>query len=250
MILSALCKNFVDAVSKPSFYFLLRPAFVIGVVILVLAPTGFHVRGLALAGNLVACSMRFQRLTVKPMMRPKVRQHQQTIGAQIQPRCSRHGNLLVLPIVRPTRSRLDRIFENILRGPVVEFPSQHSALRYASDGMLGQCEDLRIYSYEWYRNLSRFAGEYEPDALSAGIFATGHRCATFPNSESIQAGFKQAPPEAVSSYQKRKASNLIQRFINLLTMAGVDLHCPLPDMAYDLRGNIIQTQTHCGRTGS
>ena len=58
MILSALCKNSVDAVSKPSFYFLLRPAFVIDVVILVLAPTGFHVRGLALAGNLVACSMR------------------------------------------------------------------------------------------------------------------------------------------------------------------------------------------------
>ena len=33
MILSALCKNSVDAVSKPSFYFLLRPAFVIGAVI-------------------------------------------------------------------------------------------------------------------------------------------------------------------------------------------------------------------------
>ena len=67
MILSALCNNSVDAVSKPSFYFLLRPAFVIGVVILVLAPTGFHVRGLALAGNIVACSMRFQRLAVKPI---------------------------------------------------------------------------------------------------------------------------------------------------------------------------------------
>ena len=37
------------------FYFLLRPAFVVGVVILVLAPTGFHARGLVLAGNLVAC---------------------------------------------------------------------------------------------------------------------------------------------------------------------------------------------------
>ena len=143
---------------------------------------------------------------------------QQTIGAQIQPRCSRHGNLLVLPIVRPTRSRLDRIFENILRGPVVEFPTQHSALRYASDGMLGQCEDLRIYSYEWYRNLSRFAGDYEPDVLSVGIFATGYRCATLPESESIQARFKQAPPEAVSSYQKRKVSNLTQRFINHLTV--------------------------------
>ena len=104
--------------------------------------------------------------------------------------------------------------------------------------MLGQCEDLRIYSYEWYRNLSRFAGEYEPDALSAGIFATGHRRATLPESESIQEGFKQAPPEAVSSYQKRKASNLIQRFNDHLTVAGVDLHCPLPGMAYDLRGNI------------
>ena len=68
MILSAFCKNSVDAVSKPSFYFLLRPAFLIGVVVLVLAPTGFHVRGLALA--------------VKPMMRPKVRQHQQMIALQ------------------------------------------------------------------------------------------------------------------------------------------------------------------------
>ena len=125
---------------------------------------------------------------------------QQTIGAQIQPRCSRHGNLLVLPIVRPTRSRLDRIFDNILRGPVVEFPTQHSALRYASDGMLGQCEDLRIYSYEWYRILSGFAGEYEHDALFADIFATGHRCTTLPESESIKAGFKQAPPEAAGSY--------------------------------------------------
>ena len=78
----AACKNSVDAVSKPSFYFLLRPAFVIVVVILVPAPTGFHVRGLALGGNLVACSMRFQRLAVKPMMRPKVRQHQQMIALQ------------------------------------------------------------------------------------------------------------------------------------------------------------------------
>ena len=59
MILSAFCKNSVGALSKPSFYFLLRPAFVIGVVILVPAPTGFHVRGLALAGNIVACSMTF-----------------------------------------------------------------------------------------------------------------------------------------------------------------------------------------------
>ena len=78
----AACKNSVDAVSKPSFYFLLRPAFVIVVVILVPAPTDFHVRGLALGGNLVACSMRFQRLAVKPMMRPKVRQHQQRIALQ------------------------------------------------------------------------------------------------------------------------------------------------------------------------
>ena len=78
---------------------------------------------------------------------------QQTIGAQILPRCSRHGRPLVIPIVRPTRSRLDRMFENILRGPIVEFPTQYSALRYASDGMLDhQCEDLRIYSYEWYRS--------------------------------------------------------------------------------------------------
>ena len=45
------------------------------------------------------------------------------------------------------------MFDNILRGPVVEFPTQHSTLRYASDGMLGQCEDLRIFSYEWYRSL-------------------------------------------------------------------------------------------------
>ena len=58
MFLSAFCKNSIDVVSKPSFYFLLRPTFVIGLVILVPAPTGFHVRGLALAGNLATCSMR------------------------------------------------------------------------------------------------------------------------------------------------------------------------------------------------
>ena len=94
MILSAFCKNSVDAVSKPSFYFLLRPAFVIGVVILVPAPTGFHVRGLALGGNLVACSMRFQRLAVKPMMRPKVRQHQQRIALQFAAKPLRRRMLL------------------------------------------------------------------------------------------------------------------------------------------------------------
>ena len=33
---------------------------------------------------------------------------------------------------------------------------------------------------------------------------------------------------------------LIQRFIHHLTVAGVDLHCPLPSMAHDLPGNIIQ----------
>ena len=43
------------------------------------------------------------------------------------------------------------MFDNILRGLVVEFRAQHSALRYASGGMLDQCEDLRIYSCEWYR---------------------------------------------------------------------------------------------------
>ena len=58
---------------------------------------------------------------------------------------------MVLPIVRPTRSRLDRMFENILQGLVVEFRTQHSALRYASGGMLGQSEDFQIYSYKWYR---------------------------------------------------------------------------------------------------
>ena len=51
------------------------------------------------------------------------------------------------------------------------------------------------------------------------------------DSSRIQTGFKQAPLEASGSYQKRKASNLIQRFIHHLTVAGVDLHCPLPDMA-------------------
>ena len=43
------------------------------------------------------------------------------------------------------------MFDNILRGLVVEFTIQHSALRYASGGMLDQCEDLRIDSCEWYR---------------------------------------------------------------------------------------------------
>ena len=76
---------------------------------------------------------------------------QQTIGAHILPRCSRHRRPLVLPIVRPIRSRLNRMFDNILRGLVVEFRTQHSALRYASGGMLGQSEDFQIYSYKWYR---------------------------------------------------------------------------------------------------
>ena len=40
------------------------------------------------------------------------------------------------------------------------------------------------------------------------------------DSSRIQTGFKQAPPEAAGSYQKRKASNLIQRFIHHLTVAG------------------------------
>ena len=48
-------------------------------------------------------------------------------------------------------------------------------------------------------NLSGFAGDCEPDALSAGIFATVQRCATFPESELIQARFEKAPPEALSS---------------------------------------------------
>ena len=60
----------------------------------------------------------------------------------------------MLPIVRPTRSRLNRMFENILRGLVVEFRTQHSARRYASGGMLGQSEDFQIYSYKWYRSLN------------------------------------------------------------------------------------------------
>ena len=42
---------------------------------------------------------------------------------------------MVLPIMRPTRSRLNRMFENILQGLIVEFRTQHSALRYAS----GEC---------------------------------------------------------------------------------------------------------------
>ena len=48
-------------------------------------------------------------------------------------------------------------------------------------------------------NLSGFAGDCEPDALSAGIFATVQRYATLPVSELIQAGFEKAPPEALSS---------------------------------------------------
>ena len=65
---------------------------------------------------------------------------------------------MVLPIVRPTRSRLDRMFENILQGLVVEFRTQHSALRYASGRMLGQSEDFQIYSYKWYRSTIQFEG--------------------------------------------------------------------------------------------
>ena len=48
-------------------------------------------------------------------------------------------------------------------------------------------------------NLSGFAGDCEPDALSAGIFATVQRYATLPESELIQARFKITPPEALSS---------------------------------------------------
>ena len=40
---------------------------------------GLPVRGLVLAGNIVACWMRFQRLAVKPLMRPKVRQQLLTV---------------------------------------------------------------------------------------------------------------------------------------------------------------------------
>ncbi len=83
---------------------------------------------------------------------------QQTIGAHILPRCSRHRRPLVLPIVRPTRSRLNRMFDNILRGLVVEFRTQHSGLRYASGRMLGQSEDFQIYSYKWYRRPYMFNG--------------------------------------------------------------------------------------------
>ena len=61
---------------------------------------------------------------------------------------------VVLPIVRPTRSRLNRMFDNILRGLVVEIRTQHSALRYASGGMLGQSEDFQIYFHKWYRSPS------------------------------------------------------------------------------------------------
>ena len=49
------------------------------------------------------------------------------------------------------------------------------------------------------KNLSGFAGDCQPDALSAGIFATVQRCATLPESEWIQARFEKAPPEALSS---------------------------------------------------
>ena len=48
-------------------------------------------------------------------------------------------------------------------------------------------------------NLSGFAGDCQPDALSAGIFATVQRYATLPESELIQARFKITPPEARSS---------------------------------------------------
>ena len=72
----------------------------------------------------------------------------------------------MLPIVRPTRSRLNRMFENILRGLVVEFRPQRSALRYASGGTLGQSEDFQIYSYKWYRRPShQLAKAMEEDAV-------------------------------------------------------------------------------------
>ena len=43
------------------------------------------------------------------------------------------------------------------------------------------------------KNLSGFAGDCQPDALSAGIFATVQRCATLPESEWIQARFEKRP---------------------------------------------------------
>ena len=42
------------------------------------------------------------------------------------------------------------------------------------------------------KNLSGFAGDCQPDALSAGIFATVQRCATLPESEWIQARFEKS----------------------------------------------------------
>ena len=100
---------------------------------------------------------------------------QQTIGAHILRRCSRHRSPLVLPIVRPTRYRLDRMFDNILRGPVVEFRTQHSALRYASGGMLGQSEDFQIYSYKWYRSPSHQNSEISTTAAHSSGFGNSHR---------------------------------------------------------------------------
>ena len=49
------------------------------------------------------------------------------------------------------------------------------------------------------KNLSGFAGDCQPDALSAGIFATVQRCATVPESEWIQARFEKAQPEGTSA---------------------------------------------------
>ena len=60
------------------------------------------------------------------------------------------------------------MFDNILRDLVVEFRTQHSALLYASGGMLGQSEDFQIYSYKWYRRPYMFFEPYK--FVSSQIF--------------------------------------------------------------------------------
>ena len=67
------------------------------------------------------------------------------------------------------------MFEIILRGPVVEFPIQHSAFRYASGGMLDQCADLRIYSYEWYRRYNEIRSHGPLGGLSPLQFLRNFR---------------------------------------------------------------------------
>ncbi len=82
-------------------------------------------------------------------------------------------------------------------------------------------------------SLCQFVSNHKLEVVFTGFFHCAQVRYRSEDSELIQVAFKQAPFEAAGSCQKRKSSNLIQRFINHLTVAGVDLHCPLhPRMNY------------------